>query len=601
MVGAFALWGATPPALRLAGGGTAPWILLARLAAWLLVCAGISCAAAAAGSAPRVTPTSALEATGRTARVESGQKFFAGATYAGSDSCSNCHESQEIDWKKTWHAKMERWPTPDIVAGDFADRTIQFKNLRVRNKDGREESISPTAIAFRKGDKFFFTLVDADKAANNQTYEIAKVLGGKWDQGYEVRVQDNFIAAPLRWSVTQKDWQVGGFHPEDWFLADGTADGRPFAPDEMPMNRVAEARCDGCHTTGSRFAKDNGIWKGNKDRELGVACESCHGPGSRHVDEARAALGAGTRLIAGKTAIVNPLTDLNAEQATQVCGQCHGRGTHKEQPDLSFPTGFLPGDTDLTARFRLWSFSGAGNKSESAHFWPNDWASRDRQQLQDFTRSAHYTKAGMSCITCHAFHGAADHAQLRQKPADLCTGCHRADGAAKMPNVEMYEGSDMQQAGVTCTDCHMAKVGSRSRATSQSGHQWDTSSHVFKVATPAMEKSLGLRSACTACHSNPTVTMPTGEKARSFSRDLLMKRLSDRAKEVRAGIDEIQAMLARVDRKKPAAAALALEATAKINFMLMDNSQGAHNYDRALELIEEAKGLAQRAAGPGAR
>ena len=407
--------------------------------------------------------------------------------------------------------------------------------------------------------------------------------------------------APLRWSVAGKEWLAEGFSPQDWFLADGTADGRPLRPDEMPMNRVAEARCSGCHSTGYRFTKENGIWKGNKEGEIGVACESCHGPASRHVEEATAALRAGTRLPRDKTAIVNPLTDLDAEQATQVCGQCHGRGAHKDQPDLAFPTGFLPGDTDLTSHFRLWSFSGAGDQNEAAHFWRNDWAARSGQQLQDFTRSAHYTKAGMSCITCHVFHDGVEGAQLRQKPAELCTGCHRSDGVARSPSAQMYEGSDMQQAGVTCTDCHMARIGNASGATSTSGHRWDTSSHVFKVPSPAMEKTLGVRNACATCHSDPPVTMPSGAKARSYTLDSQIKRMAERSSEVRTGIDDAQAMLAAVDRKKPAAMALVREAAAKIDFVRMDNSNGAHHYERALELIEEAKGLAKRAGTAAAR
>jgi predicted CXXCH cytochrome family protein len=576
--------------------------ILVRLAlACLLVTASMPPALAAGKDAAQMTPSRALAATGRGPRIQSGQKFFGEASYAGSDACVICHEQQHASWSNTWHAKMERWPRPEIIVGDFDNRTIHFKNLRVRNKDGKEESISPSVFAFRKGNKFFFTLIDADAASNNQTYEISKVLGGKWDQGYEVRLGDNFIPAPLRWSVAQKDWLIGAFNPEDWFLADGTADGRPFRRDEMTMNRVAEAKCSGCHTTGFKFAKENGVWKTQDQGEIGVACESCHGPGSRHVEEATAALEAGTRLLAGETAIVNPLTGLDAKQATQVCGRCHGRGTHSEQSELAFPTGFLPGDSDLTSRFRLWSFAETGAESESAYFWRNGWASRSRQQLQDFTQSAHYTKAGMSCITCHAFHGGVEGAQLRQKSAELCTDCHRSGGVAKTPNAEMYEGSDMHQAGVTCTDCHMARIGSRSRATSKSCHQWDTSSHVFTVATPALEKALGVRNACAACHSDPAVTMPSGAKARSYSLDFMIKRMNERSADVRTGIDDAQAMLARVDLKKPGAAALVQEAKNKIDFVLMDNSKGVHNYERALELIEDAKSLAKRAGGLGSR
>jgi predicted CXXCH cytochrome family protein len=576
--------------------------LVVRLAlACLLVTASMPWALAAGPDAGQMTPSRALAAAHGNTRVKSGQKFFREASYAGSEACVICHEQQDADWKNTWHAKMQRWPRPDIIVGDFDNRTIHFKNLRVRSAEGKEESISPSALAFRRRGKFFFTLIDADSASNNQTYEIAKVLGGKWDQAYEVRFGDNFIAAPLRWSVAQKDWLIGGFNPQDWFVADGTADGRPFRPDEMPMNRVAEAKCTGCHTTGFKFAKDNGIWKAKGQGEIGVACESCHGPGSRHVEEATAALEAGTRLLAGKTSIVNPLTDLDANQSTQVCGQCHGRGTHEEQSDLAFPTGFLPGDTDLTSRFRLWNFSETGARSESAYFWRNGWAARNRQQLQDFTRSAHYTKAGMSCISCHAFHGGVAGAQLRQQPAELCADCHRTGGVAKTPSAQMYEGSDMQQAGVTCVDCHMARIGSRSRATAKSGHQWDTSSHVFTAATPAQEQSLGVRNACAACHSDPAVTMPSGAKARSYSLDFMIKRMNERSTDVRTGIDEAQALLARVDLKKTGAPALVHDAKMKIDFVLMDNSKGVHNYERALELIEDAKSLAKRAGGLGSR
>lgn len=554
--------------------------------------------ALAAANAP-LKPSEALAQSGKTGRVDSGQKFFADGKYAGSESCKSCHEKQHGDWTKSWHAKMERWPSPAIIVGDFDNRTVQFKNLRIRNKEGKEETINPAALAFRKGDKFFFTLIDQDNPANNQTWEIGKVLGGNWDQGYEVKFgEDNFIPAPLRWSVGQKDWIVGGFNPQDWFIADGTPDGRPFRPEEMPMNRVAEAKCNGCHTTGFTYAKnDKGIWKtqAHGKGEIGIACESCHGPGARHVDEANSAKAAGMPLLAGKTAIVNPLTDLNAEQATQICAQCHVRGTHKEVTDLSFQTGHLPGDTELTTRYRLWSFSGTNNKTESAYFWRNDWAARNRQQYQDFTKSGHYAKAGMSCLTCHSLHGDTESRHLRRKPADLCVDCHRADGRAKLPNAEMFAGSEMQEAGVTCADCHMAKIGSRSRATGKSGHQWDTTSHVFAVATPLLEKNLGVRSACTACHAGEGKKLPSGTKAPGYTQQELIDKMTLRGNDLREAIDATQALLAQANPKKPGVSELLYEARAKLDFVLMDNSKGIHNPQRAKKLVKEAKTLAERA------
>lgn len=566
-----------------------------------LFCLAASFAALTAFAADKA-PLKAAEAlanTGKAERVMTGKPFFGDGKYAGSERCKSCHAAQHDDWSKTWHAKMERWPSPDIIVGDFDNRTIQLRNLRINNKAGKEEVINPTALAFRQGDKFFFTLIDKDNEGNNQTWEIAKVLGGNWDQGYEVRLgADNFLPAPLRWSVGQKDWIVGGFNPQDWFIADGTPDGRPFRPEELPLHRVAEAKCNGCHTTGHTFAKnDKGVWKmhAHGKGEIGVACESCHGPGARHVEEAEAAKTAGRTLRAGDTAIVNLLTDLTPEQATQVCAQCHGRGTHKEMTDLAFPTGFLPGGTDISSRYRFWSHSGTNAKRESDYFWRNDWAARNRQQWQDFTKSAHYTKGGMSCITCHAFHGKTEYAQLREKPAAMCESCHRADGAAKRPNAEMFAGSQMHEAGVQCIDCHMARIGSRSRATARAGHQWDTSSHTFMVPKPQLEKTLGVRSACTECHAGAGKKLPSGETARAMAPEVMIDRMNRRARTLQAGIDDTRGLMAKANRNKPAVAALLNEAQTKIDFVLLDNSKGMHNYQRAEQLVKEARALAERA------
>lgn len=536
----------------------------------------------------------AFSAAGRHARVASGQAFFGDGRYAGSDSCQACHEPQYRSWRASWHSKMERWPGPDTVVGDFDDRRIQFRKLRVRSADDREAQIDPTARTFRQDGRYLFTLFDRDDPRNDQTWEVAKVIGGKWDQGYEIRLgSDNYLPAPIRWSVDQQDWIVGGFNPQDWFVADGTPDGRPRRPDELPRHRVAEAKCNGCHTTGYRYAKGaEGVWKAQAHGrgEIAVACESCHGPGARHVDEAQTAKASGRTLKAGHTAIVNPLTDLGAEQATQVCGQCHGRGSHKEQADLAFPTNFLPGDTDLTHRFRLWSFSGTGNAAESAYFWPNDWAARNRQQYQDFTKSTHYTKAGLSCVTCHAFHGKTEPAQLREAPAQICIGCHRQDGHAARPQAEMFAHSTKDAAGVDCIDCHMPRIASRSRATAKDGHQWDTTSHVFIVPTPQWAQTIGIRDACTSCH----VHAPRpGEEAAAVDR--MAEDLRRRVDEVRNGIADTAARLARVRSEHPEARRLVREARARLDFIVLDNSKGAHNMGMTRQLLRESQALAAQA------
>jgi predicted CXXCH cytochrome family protein len=576
-----------------------------------LIAAGLTAALAggAAANAAVTDASSAVRSVGeawsqasQTPRVANGQQFFGDAQYRSSEVCKACHLEQYKSWQRSWHSRMERWPSPDVVVGDFSDRRIQFRNMRVRTADGKDAQISPQALAFRRGDRFYFTLLDQDDAANHQTHEVAKVLGGKWDQGYEVRLgADNFLPAPLRWSVQRQDWWVGGFNPQDWFVADGTPDGRPLRLDELPRNRVAEAKCNGCHTTGYGYAKSaDGVWKSQAkgQGEIAVACESCHGPGSRHVDEARDAERRGVKLAAAQTTIVNPLTDLSAEQSTQVCGQCHGRGTHKNTPDLAFVTGFLPGDLDLGTRFRLWSHSATAARNESDYFWRNDWAARNRQQYQDFTKSGHFARAGMSCVSCHSFHGRTEDAQLRAKPDVLCRDCHRADGKAMRPQTEMYAGSEMDLAGVTCTDCHMARIASRSRATERTGHQWDTSSHVFAVATPAMALRSGMRDACIGCHEGNGRTLPTGAMAEGRTTQAMADDMLQRMKEVRSAVTEVQALLAQPRARRHEVKALVNDAQAQLAFVVMDNSFGVHNLKRTRDLLRQARSLALRANDP---
>jgi predicted CXXCH cytochrome family protein len=397
--------------------------------------------------------------------------------------------------------------------------------------------------------------------------------------------------------VASRDWLIGGFRVDEWFVADGTPDGRPRRPEELPTHRFAEGKCNGCHTTGFDFVKDKatGVWKNTGNGEFGIACEKCHGPGSRHVQEATDAKAGGLALKPEATTIVHPLKDLTSLQQTELCAQCHGRNTNKTVTDLTFPVGFLPGDVDMTSRVRFWSYSGTNVPSEYVYFWPNDWASRNRQQWQDFTKSAHFAK-NMSCLTCHTAHGKSEDALLRQKPQELCTACHAASGHAKRPNAEMFAGSPMAKAGVQCVDCHMSKIASRSRATSKAGHLWDTSSHVFRVATPNMTKEQGIRSSCDSCHEDQGRKMASGKQTPPFNTDALVAIINQRQGDNLKALTAVQGILSGARSKTPEAGALKERANAKLNEVLLDGSLGMHNQERTANLIEEARKLALRAS-----
>ncbi len=578
---------------------------------WSFLCLllALSLVAAAAGEPPGTwAGRLPLGATAPAKAVPSGKEFFKGASFVGAQTCKGCHEKQYEDWSRTWHAQMERWPSPAIVLGDFNNVTLEFKGLEVDSLKGGKERITATVRLTAEGGKYFFTLLDKDNSANDQTYEVAKTLGGKWDQHYEAKVGENYYPSPMRWSVRDREWLTGGFRPDEWFLGDGTPDGIPRKPGQLLVQRAAEAKCSGCHMTGytPEFDKEAKRWKGPAPGvEMGISCEKCHGPASLHVAEAKAAEGKPGAPKPGK--ILHPLKDLHALQQNQLCAQCHGRNTNKKDREIAFPVGFLPGDTNTQDHIFFWSYSGDPNPDHSRYFWPNDWAKRNRQQWQDFSKSSHFTKTGVTCLTCHSFHGQLSDAQLRLPWEHLCAECHTGTGLAKRPNVELFTGSPMQQAGTTCVDCHMPKIGYRTTATRSVSQHWDTTSHTFILATPLLTLQFGVRSACDQCHQ------PGGKSKLTLTTEAAQNMLQGRQEQIRALLDlaqqavsKAEATLARVTRSRgdtrTASAEAALgRARGNVSFVLLDGSLGFHNGAKAEALLKEALALADQAVRLGSR
>lgn len=544
---------------------------------------------------------SALFAMFRSARsVPSGKSFFKDATFVGSEACKGCHAAAYEDWRATWHARMEQWPTAETVLGDFDDKIITYRGVEVADRNGKTVKLTFQVRAHRDADGFYFTVLDQDDAVNNQTFKIAKTLGGKWDQGYEIKIGERYFPAILRYSVKQRGWLVATFNPEFWVTADGTADGRPVKESELPMGRVAEAKCAGCHTTGFTFGKDpgSGHWTAYGNGELGVGCEKCHGPGSAHVRAAETAQREGRPLAADQLHIVHGLKDLDHVQQTQLCAQCHGRSTNRQTPDLSFPTGFLPGDADITEHLVFWSYQATTNPNQTKYFYRNDWAKRNRQQWQDFTKSTHFKKAGMSCQTCHSFHGKTQDAQLRQTATEQCAGCHGADKAALRPQQEFYRGSKMEDAGVRCIDCHMARIGFRSHLIEEAGggksksYPMDGSSHHFQVATPETKRTFGTRTACESCHTKGRALPPQIYEwvmAHPMTDDELDAKLRGTQSRVRGLIgDTMAALNALPSRLSTSNRNKVNTARSNVDVVKLDGSLGFHNPAKAEAMLLEA-------------
>jgi predicted CXXCH cytochrome family protein len=474
------------------------------------------------------------------------------AKYVGSQICAGCHKDDHAEWKQTWHANMHRVLRPGIVIADFYSKEITYKDVEIETPDKKKMKISPIVRLNREGDSFSFTLVDKDNSANNQTYPIAYVFGGNWNQHFEAQVGSVYYPTPMRWIVEDDQWTTKPFN-DLWWVADGTPDGRPKRPEEMPKTKTGDATCDGCHTTGFSIAKskENGNWVGQKV-ELGIGCEACHGPGGIHATSKQ------------KIDIVNPAL-LNAVQQDQLCGQCHSRINNKQEKELFFPLEFKPGNTDLSQRVKFWTYS-----ANRKNFWPNGYASKNRQQYHDVQFSGH-NKAGVTCITCHDTHsGRKGYAQVRGDKNTLCVQCHKASS-------EFYSGSAMDKAAVGCTDCHMARIANRSDATQKSKDHWDVNSHNFAVVLPRMAEKLKMKSSCDACHIGAD---------RAAKGAFVDQRQAD----IKTKIAEVEKAIASSGKGKAAQEARNLLAVIK-----NDRSSGAHNPLKAMSLLANAlKSLAKQ-------
>src|SRR5262249_54429146 len=102
------------------------------------------------------------------ARVTSGEEYFKGATYVGSESCkgSGCHDQQIQEWRTSWHSKSLTPSTTETVTGNFNNAVIPFQNVRdvAKGHDADLAKLQNIPVKFdvrteSNNGKFFFVIV----------------------------------------------------------------------------------------------------------------------------------------------------------------------------------------------------------------------------------------------------------------------------------------------------------------------------------------------------------------------------------------------------------------------------------------------------------
>lgn len=295
--------------------------------------------------------------------------------------------------------------------------------------------------------------------------EVTWVIGSRWKQRFIGLIDGEEVVFPAQWSVKEKVWQSYGGRSDWWY---------PYHNDWRGRSNFK--LCGGCHSTGADHYTQS--WT-----ELNIACERCHGPGKTHADEP----------VLGN--IVNPAR-LSRARSIDICLSCHLSGK-PPGTEYAWAVGYEPG-------MRLsdfWTGSAPQPGEQTAEFWHNGTAHKNRVQGNAFLQSVMYGHAGLQCTSCHNPHGTR-YRSMTLKSADdnaLCLICH---GPEKGPGPDYqtitdHTHHDATSVGSRCVECHMPKTGKNSVA-------GESRNHTFDFISPADTIEHGVPNSCNGCHADET-------------------------------------------------------------------------------------------------
>ncbi|MDH3199771.1 MAG: tetratricopeptide repeat protein [Myxococcales bacterium] len=396
--------------------------------------------------------------------------------YAGTDTCTSCHEKAHEDWMGSHHDLAMQVATSDTVLGDFGGTTARY--------------YGETAIFVREGDAFFVEVVDADGKPTRFPVEYA--FGIAPLQQYLVETEPGRLQAfPFAWDTRPKE--RGGqrwFHlqPEEYIEP---GDPLHWTGPSYNWNHA----CADCHSTALKKNYDRASKRyATEYLEVNVGCEACHGPGSKHIELAKAKRRAKTtgfdrRLPAFgerkwgfvEDADIAVLATGSPSDELETCAPCHSR-----RADLGGEHG------GYHNRYRLAVLD--------EHLYFDDGQIKDEVYVYgSFLQSKMYA-AGVVCSDCHEPHSAT----LRAEGNALCTRCHKAE-VFDSPQHSFHEPGT---PGSLCTDCHMPK---RTYMVID-----DRGDHRFELPRPGLSASVGAPDSCTGCHSKKTTAWAEREIAKHF-------------------------------------------------------------------------------------
>ncbi len=384
--------------------------------------------------------------------AEPGAIDEAPATFAGTESCKDCHQTAYDRWTGSHHDLAMAEATETTVLGDFDDATFTDRGV--------------TSRFYRRDGKFLVSTQGAD--GEMAEFEITYTFGWTPLQQYLIPFPGGRLQAlSLAWDTMRQRW----FHlypdqnipPGDWLH--WTRNGQNW-----------NGMCAECHSTNLKKGYDpetetyDTTWS-----DIDVGCEACHGPGSRHV--AWAKIPPMARPALARQGLVVSTTNLSGPQQVELCAPCHSRRAELGDYDH---TGLQLLDHMLPSLLTEGLYEADGQQLDEVY------------KYASFLQSKMYAR-GVTCRDCHDSHSAT----LLKEGNELCLQCHQR---------EVYDTSDhhFHQAtyqgqpsdGVKCMKCHMVER-------PYMVIDW-RADHSFRRPRPDLTLEIGTPNACnqSGCHND---------------------------------------------------------------------------------------------------
>jgi tetratricopeptide (TPR) repeat protein len=385
--------------------------------------------------------------------------------YVGSDSCQNCHQIEHKQWQSSDHHKAMQSPNAETVLGDFADKTVEFHNIKSR-------------FFVKKNQYLIETL---NKQGERQTFPVVYTFGFDPLQQYILDTGNGHMQAfniawdtrpktqgGQRWYHLQPDESITNEHPFFWQ--------RHF--------QNWNSRCAECHTTG--YEKNYQVETNSYTTlfaEATVGCESCHGQAALHQTQAKSGdfdsnKGFVEQLakppvwgFAANDPIANLASGEN-KQYMQQCADCHSRRlpiADKTQAVNKNPTDFHEQNI-----FSLMS----------SDLYFDDGQIKDEVFVIGSFLQSKMAEAGVTCSNCHNAHTG----KLKLPGNQTCTQCH----SAVTYDSPKHHQHKVDTVGAQCVECHMP-----ARTYMQVDDRRD---HSFVIPNAEISASIDSPNACLNCH-----------------------------------------------------------------------------------------------------